>query len=94
MNSKNLHLHALPIIFLSLSLLIVSIYEINRLEDIKATSNSSVNLLLNSHLFTIKSSSSGLFKVSRYQSQSVVGVITADGRKFSQLSSLGQSLTL
>ncbi len=74
--------------------MVVSVYEINRLEGIKVTTNNSVNLLLNSHIFTIKSSSNGLFKVSRYQSQSVVGAKPVDEGKFSQLSSAGQSLTL
>lgn len=67
MNSKQLHLHAVPIIILSIGLLTISIMAIERFTTTSAYNNS-ISQLLDVRLFTIKPAANGLFHISRYKS--------------------------
>lgn len=89
-NSQQLHRHTLPLILLALGLVVVTVYQVNKIEGLSYTPNDKVNLLVNSHIFTVKTSTSGLFKISRYQTQSALLPSAENEGKLSQVENLGQ----
>jgi hypothetical protein len=85
--SKNLSIHAVPLIVLSVGMLVILIVGVNLMGASKLKATSSLNPLLDSKIFSIKSSDNGTIKVSRYESESV-GIPNTKS-SFSGVSSLG-----
>ena len=71
MNRKQLHKHALPIIILCSSMFIVSIIGLNHLVFAGSPSNGTIGHLLTERFIRVTPARSGLFHVSRYQSNDV-----------------------
>src|ERR1700733_1766925 len=64
MNSKKLHLHALPVIILSTGLIYISIFALSHLIVANKNSPNSLSALISAHLYDIKPASNGFFRVS------------------------------
>ena len=71
-NSKNLSIHTVPLIVLSIGMLGILIVGVNLMGNSKLKPISNLNPLLDSKIFSIKSSSNGFIKVSRYQAESAL----------------------
>jgi hypothetical protein len=65
MNSKRLHLHALPVAILTTGLVYVSIFALSHLIVTNTNNTNSLSALIGAHLYDIKPASNGFFHISR-----------------------------